>query len=134
MRFVAACFLVSHLFAPFFCLASPLFVSRGCHLQTCFTLREWLVIALSPISLERVRALCRSMGSAGGGRALAEGKIPCLRYFMPQHVSVGLMCVFSLVLHVLTGAYGSLVITDKRFLSILYLVNLVDRFAFVEPN
>ena len=71
------------------------------------------------------------MGSAGGGQALAEGEIPCLRCSMPQRVSVGLMYVSSFVLLVLSGARGFLVIRDNRC---PFLISLVDCFAFLNLN
>jgi hypothetical protein len=88
----------------------------------------------SPISFERVRALCRSMGSVGGGSRLGRGwdsRFPCFWCSMPQRVSVSLMYVLSLVLRVLPGACVCVVVKDQC--SPLTL-NLVHRFTFAGPN
>ncbi|KAF8487029.1 hypothetical protein DFH94DRAFT_11592 [Russula ochroleuca] len=65
----------------------------------------------SPISFERVRALCRSMGSVGGGSRLGRGwdsRFPCFWCSMPQRVSVSLI------------GQGSMLSSDSQSRSSLY--------------
>ena len=61
---------------------------------------------------------------------MAESEIPWLWCSMPQHVSVGLMYVSSLVLHVLSGAGGFLVFKDNH--PLLFLS--ISLTALAEPN
>ena len=105
--FILACLIFSfaHFIGPFPpCLASPVVLSA---FKTYVTLRrprqQWPVIPfLSSASEHYVGAWAPQVG----GRALAEGEIPCLRCSMPRRVSVRLMYASSFALPVLSGACG----------------------------